>query len=70
MIIKGYLQSNKKRKLVIVGSLDTKWPILLKNIKNSIIFTGFISENDSLNNLRHYSNLIFMVMVGEMDLHY
>ncbi len=61
MIIKGYLQSNKKRKLVIVGSLNTKFGQYLykKYKKNSIIFAGFISENDSLNNLRHYSNLYF-----------
>ena len=61
MIIKGFLNSNMNRYLVIVGSLKTNFAkYLVKNYKNEKIkYLGFVSETHNLNALRYYSNIYF-----------
>lgn len=60
-IIDGFVDSDVTRKLVVVGNMNT---ILGKEIKSylkddRVIFLGFVSSIDVLNNLRYYSNLYF-----------
>lgn len=61
MIIKGYLDSEKARNLVVVGSLETKFGkyISEKYNDNSIKYIGFVSGIHNLNSLRNFSNLYF-----------
>ena len=61
MIIDAFVKSNVSRKLVVIGNMNTK---LAREIKSSIIdirviFLGYISDLNVLNNLRYYSNLYF-----------
>ncbi|MBL6657558.1 MAG: DUF1972 domain-containing protein [Flavobacteriales bacterium] len=60
-IIDGFLDSDVSRKLVVVGNMNTSLGKELKTYVNDsrIIFLGFVSSIDLLNNLRHYSNLYF-----------
>ena len=60
-IIDAFILSNVDRKLVVIGNLQTKLgkQIMTYVSDPRIIFTGFISSIDKLNNLRYYSNLYF-----------
>ena len=60
-IIDGFIKSTVKRKLVVVGNMNTK---LGKEIMSyvsdpRVIFLGYLSEIEQLNNLRYYSNIYF-----------
>ncbi|MCU0423104.1 MAG: DUF1972 domain-containing protein [Bacteroidia bacterium] len=59
-IIKGYLKSDKKFPLVIVGGLN-KYGAQLKNKYNNpgVIFLGSIYQLDELNQLRYHCTLYF-----------
>lgn len=63
MIIKGYLDSQSKRKLVIVGNYEaTTFGKSLYNkygANNMILFIGSIYDIHLLNNMRYFSNLYF-----------
>ena len=60
-IIEGFISSNVKRKLVVVGSLNTVLAKRLVNIISDerIVFFDFITSIDILNALRYYSNIYF-----------
>ena len=60
-IIEGFISSNVKRKLVVVGSLNTVLAKRLINIISDvrIVFLDFITSIDILNALRYYSNIYF-----------
>lgn len=60
-IIDGFIKSNVKRKLVVVGNMTTKLGQEISSyVRDSrIIFLGYISEIEQLNNLRYYSNIYF-----------
>ena len=56
LIIKGFLKSNSKKKLVIVGDVPYKdsYASDLKNIKDErLIFTGYVKDQDILAELYH-----------------
>jgi len=56
LIIKGFLKSNSKKKLVIVGDVHYKdsYASDLKNIKDErLIFTGYVKDQDILAELYH-----------------
>ena len=56
LIIKGFLNSNSKKKLVIVGDVTYKdsYAINLKRIKDKrLIFTGYVKDQDILAELYH-----------------
>ena len=56
LIIKGYLKSNSKKNLVIVGDVPYKdlYSSNLKKIKDQrLIFTGYVKDQDSLAELYH-----------------
>lgn len=59
MIIKGYLASNQKYPLFIVGNhKNTHGKYLASQYKHpKIKFSGAIFEHDIINNIRHYSSL-------------
>lgn len=57
MIIKGYLESERKRKLVIVGSMKTKFGKKISKYSLDIEFLDFINNKLDLDALRYYSNL-------------
>jgi len=61
MIIKGFLNSNMNRYLVIVGSLKTNFAkYLVRNYKTEKIkYLDFISGSQNLNTLRYFSNIYF-----------
>ncbi len=61
MIIDAYIKSCVKRKLVVIGNMNTK---LGKKIQSQIddpriVFLGYVSDMNKLNNLRYYSNIYF-----------
>lgn len=60
-IIDGFVDSNVTRKLVVVGNMNTRLGMEIKSYlkDDRVIFLGFISSIDVLNNLRYYSNLYF-----------
>lgn len=60
-IINGFISSNVNRKLVVVGSLNTRLAkkIVAKITDERVMFLGFISSINVLNSLRYYSNLYF-----------
>ena len=62
-IIQGYLQTERKRKLVVVGNTQgTPHGQYLKKTysdKDGVIFTEGIFDINILNNIRHFSNLYF-----------
>ena len=56
LIIKGFLKSNSKKKLVIVGDVPYKdsYASNLKNIKDErIVFTGYVNDQNILDELYH-----------------
>ncbi len=56
-IIKGYLNSNSTKKLVVVGDVpyQDKYADKVKNIRNKkLVFTGYINDQETLNQL--YNN--------------
>ena len=60
-IIDAFVKSNVKRKLLVIGNMNTK---LGKKIQSDVddsrvVFLGYIADIDKLNNLRFYSNLYF-----------
>ena len=58
LIINGFLKSNSKKKLVIVGDVPYNDPYasLLKNINDKrLIFTGYVNDQDLLAELYHNS---------------
>jgi glycosyltransferase involved in cell wall biosynthesis len=61
MIIEGWLMSDKKRELIIVGNHQTKYGEFLKQKfqHESLKFVGAIYDFPALNTLRHYSYLYF-----------
>lgn len=61
MILEGYVKSNKERKIVVVGSLNTPFGkyIYKKYQDEKIIFIGFVSGIEKLDSLRYFSNLYF-----------
>tara|TARA_X000000368_G_C22976868_1_gene688033 strand:- start:842 stop:1330 length:489 start_codon:yes stop_codon:yes gene_type:complete len=61
MILEGYIKSNKARKIVVVGSLNTPFGkyISKKYQDEKIIFVGFVSGINKLDSLRYFSNLYF-----------
>jgi glycosyltransferase involved in cell wall biosynthesis len=60
-IIDGFVDSNVTRKLVVVGNMNTRLGMEIKSYlkDDRVIFLGFISSINLLNNLRYYSNLYF-----------
>lgn len=61
MIIDAFVNSNVSRKLLVVGNMNTK---LGREIQSYIddtrlVFLGYVSDMDKLNNLRYYSNIYF-----------
>lgn len=62
-ILKGFLLSNQKRKLVVVGNMDRtshgKHLFSTYGDEDNIVFTQGIFDIDKLNNIRHFSNLYF-----------
>ncbi|MDB0007357.1 DUF1972 domain-containing protein [Flavobacteriales bacterium] len=60
-IIDGFVDSNVTRNLVVVGNMNTRLGMEIKSYlkDDRVIFLGFISSIDVLNNLRYYSNLYF-----------
>ena len=61
MIIDAFIKSCVKRKLVVIGNMNTK---LGKKIQSQIddpriVFLGYVSDMNKLNNLRYYSNIYF-----------
>ena len=60
-IIRGYIASEQKDPLVIVGAPFNKYgKFLFKNYKSSnVIFPGAIYDQEDLNNLRHFSTFYF-----------
>jgi glycosyltransferase involved in cell wall biosynthesis len=60
-IIDGFVDSNVTRKLVVVGNMNTRLGMEIKSYlkDDRVIFLGFISSINVLNNLRYYSNLYF-----------
>jgi len=62
-IIKGYLQTDRKRKLVVVGNTQgTPHGQYLKSTysqEQGVVFTEGIFDIDVLNNIRHFSYLYF-----------
>ena len=60
-IIDGFVDSNVTRKLVVVGNMNTRLGMEIKSYlkDDRVIFLGFVSSIDVLNNLRYYSNLYF-----------
>ena len=61
LILQGFLQSNMKRELVVVGSLATKLGkyITRRYKSDKIRYLGFVSGIEKLNSLRYFSNLYF-----------
>jgi len=61
MILESYVKSNKERKIVVVGSLNTPFGkyISKKYQDEKIIFVGFVSGIEKLDSLRYFSNLYF-----------
>tara|TARA_B100001741_G_C16505434_1_gene576871 strand:+ start:351 stop:1433 length:1083 start_codon:yes stop_codon:yes gene_type:complete len=59
MIIKGYLESERERKLVIVGSMKTKFAKKISKYSSDVKFLDFINNKLDLDALRCYSNLYF-----------
>lgn len=61
MIIKGYLASQKKYPLILVGNTGNKFgSYLVKTYsQENIRFVGAIYDQESVNNLRHYAALYF-----------
>lgn len=61
IIIDGFINSKVSRKLVVVGNMNTKLgkEILSYVTDSRVIFVGYISEIEQLNNIRHYSNIYF-----------
>ena len=61
MILEGYLNSQQKRRFVVVGSMNTSFgkKLFKKYKSNNILYLGFISDNSILNSLRGLSNLYF-----------
>ncbi|MCH1613283.1 MAG: glycosyltransferase, partial [Flavobacteriales bacterium] len=56
LIIKGFLKSNSKKKLVVVGDVPYKdsYASNLKNIKDErLVFTGYVKDQDILAELYH-----------------
>lgn len=60
-IIDGFIDSDVSRKLVVVGNMNTKLGRQIQAYANDtrIVFLGFVSSLEVLNNLRFYSNLYF-----------
>ena len=60
-IIDAFIKSNVKRKLVVIGNMNTKLGKEIQSYINDsrLTFFGFVSNLDKLNNLRYYSNLYF-----------
>ena len=62
MAIKGYLKSNSRRTLIVVGKTDNTYGTYLKNTyeaNSNIRFIGGVYDKDTINNLRFYSCLYF-----------
>lgn len=61
MILKGYLNSNKERELVVVGNIENEFgSYLVKKYNNEKIkYLGFVSGFKRLSALRYYSELYF-----------
>ena len=60
-IIDGFVASDTKRKLVVIGSTSTKFGAKLKvnNSDSRIVFLEYVSGIEKLNALRSFSNLYF-----------
>lgn len=61
-ILDGIVKSSMKQPFLVIGNHDTKYGKYLKNKfehEDSIKFIGGIYDINTLNNLRHYSNLYF-----------
>ena len=61
LIIDAFVKANTKRKLVVIGNMNTK---LGKKIQSTVddsrlVFLGYVANMDILNNLRYYSNIYF-----------
>ena len=61
MILQGYLNSNKKRELVVVGNIENEFGRYLVKRYNDkkIKYLGFVSGFKRLSALRYYSELYF-----------
>ncbi|MDX2196350.1 MAG: DUF1972 domain-containing protein [Cytophagales bacterium] len=62
VILDGYVLSNSKCQMIVVGNHESKYGIYLKKKymnSVSIRFLGAIYNMDLLNNLRHYSKIYF-----------
>jgi len=60
-IINAFINSKVSRNLLVIGNMNTKLGKELKSkIKdNRVIFLGYVSQMNKLNNLRYFSNLYF-----------
>jgi len=61
MILKGYLNSNKERELVVIGNIENEFGSYLVKKYNDkkIKYLGFVSGFKRLSALRYYSELYF-----------
>lgn len=60
-IVDAFIKTNTTRKLLVVGSMNTRLGEEIKSYVNDsrVVFLGYVSDIDKLNNLRYYSNLYF-----------
>ena len=61
IIIDAFVESDVERNLLVVGNMNTNLGRDIKlNVNDSrVIFLGYVSEIEKLNNLRYFSNLYF-----------
>lgn len=61
LIIKGYIESNYPKPLVIIGGIQNKYGKYLQSeyASENVQFLGAIYDIDLLNSLRYYSNIYF-----------
>ena len=60
-IITAFINSKVSRNLLVIGNMNTKLGKELKSIikDDRVIFLGYVSQMNKLNNLRYFSNLYF-----------
>ena len=60
-ILQGFLDSNDKRKMIVIGSTETNYGrYIKKKYQNKhIAFLGYISDQEKLNVLRRFSYIYF-----------
>lgn len=60
-ILNGFLEANVDRDFLVIGNFETKYGRYLKETfdNQKIKFIGSVYDQDTLNNLRYYSNIYF-----------